>query len=214
MNELSAKLKLKIFPTGDLEVNAYLVFDEDTKDCFLIDCPAPFNKYRDFILDNNLNLKFLVITHGHYDHIGGVEGLLSEFSIPFYVQKDDLPMLVNPLNNGSLTFNSHAISIKQAPVFCEDGDSIFLGEDRLKIIETPGHTLGSISLLMNNWLFSGDTLFYRSVGRTDFPFSSPKRLQKSIKDKLFKLDPKTLVYPGHGRQTSIEEEMESNPFVE
>lgn len=214
MNKNLGKLKLKVFSTGDLDVNAYLVFDEETKDCFLIDCPAPIDEYRDFILSNNLNLKFLIITHGHYDHINGMEDFLAEFSIPYYLQKDDLPMLKNPLDNGSSIFGLQKVSVKQKPIFCEEGDIIFLGDNKLKVIETPGHTLGSISLLINNWLFSGDTLFYRSVGRTDFPFANPKQLQRSIKEKLFRLNPETVVYPGHGRQTSIKEEIENNSFIE
>ncbi len=207
------KLQLKVFPTGELETNAYLVFDEQTKDGFLVDCPAPVDEYRDFIEENNLNLKFLVITHGHCDHIDGMKDFLQKFQVLFYLNEKDLPMLVNPLKNGSLAFNSSPVSIKQQPIFCNDGDEISFGKYKLQIIETPGHTPGSISIKIGNWLFVGDLIFYHSVGRTDFPFSDSKQLQKSVKEKVFILDSKTIIYPGHGEQTSIEEEIKNNPFI-
>ncbi|MEA2112788.1 MAG: MBL fold metallo-hydrolase [Patescibacteria group bacterium] len=213
MNENLGDIVLKIFPTGDLETNAYLVFNIKTKEAFLVDCPAPINEYRDFIINNNLNLKFLLLTHGHYDHIDGVGDFLKEFKIPFYVQKEDLQMLVNPLNNGSLVFRSPGISIRQKPAFYKEGDRLSFGEHEIQIFETPGHTPGSVSIKFMNWLFSGDLIFYHSVGRTDFPFSNQEHLIKSIKEKVFNLDPKTIIYPGHGRQTSAEEEIANNPFI-
>ena len=210
---MSKGLQLKIFPTGELRTNAYLVFDEQTKEGFLVDCPAPIDEYRDFILKNGLDLKFLVITHGHCDHIDGMEDFLQEFQVPFYLGKRDLPMLVNPLKNGSLALEGSVISIKQSPIFCKDGDEISFGQYKLQIFETSGHTFGSISVKIDEWLFVGDLIFYHSVGRTDFPFSDFEQLQKSIKEKIFTLDPQTIIYPGHGRETSVEEEIKNNPFV-
>lgn len=206
------ELELKIFPTGVLSTNAYLVINRDTRECFLVDCPAPIDKYRDFILKNNLRLKFLVITHGHYDHIDGLEDFLREFSIPFYLHKNDFSMLINPLKNGSLLFKTTPISIRQTPHFCKDEEEIKFGKNQLQIIETPGHTLGSISLKINNWLFSGDLIFYHSVGRTDLPFSNEDQLRESIIQNIFVLEPNILIYPGHGEPTSVGEEVENNPF--
>ena len=214
MLEKNSNLTLKIFSTGNLSTNAYLIFNEQSKDCFLIDCPAPINEYRDFILKNNFNLRFIIITHGHYDHTDGLSEFLESFPVSFYIQKNDLSMLVNPLKNGSLVLGHLPVSIKQTPTFCKDDDIITFGEEKIKVIETPGHTLGSISLLLGNWLFSGDTLFYHSVGRTDLPFSSLEYLQDSIKNKLFTLDSQIKVFPGHGNPTSIGEEKENNPFIE
>ncbi len=213
MSEKLGDIVLKIFPTGGLETNAYLVFDIKTKEAFLVDCPAPIDEYRDFIIDNNLNLKFLLLTHGHCDHIDGVEDFLEEFKVPFYVQEGDLRMLINPLNNGSLVSHPHVISIKHKPTFYRDGDCLSFGEHQIQIFETPGHTPGSVSLKFMGWLFSGDLIFYHSVGRTDFPFSNSDHLVKSIKEKIFSFSPKTTIYPGHGRQTSVEEEISNNPFI-
>lgn len=206
------KLYLKIFPTGVLFTNAYLIINRNKQECFLIDCPAPIEKYKDFIKKKGLKLRFLVITHGHYDHIDGLEDFLQVFSVPFYLHEKDFPMLINPLKNGSLLFKSNPISIKQQPNFCEGGDKIKFGGNHLQIIETPGHTPGSISLKINDWLFSGDLIFYHSVGRTDLPFSNKEQLRESIIQEVFILDSGTLIYPGHGKATNVREELENNPF--
>ena len=213
MGEKTGKLQLEIFPTGALGTNAYVVFDEQTKEGCLIDCPAPIDVYRDFIVKNDVSLKFLILTHGHCDHIDGVNDFLEEFSIPFYVQENDLPLLVNPLKNGSLVFGPAGIFIKQPPIFCSEKTELVCGKYQLQIIETPGHTPGSISIKINDWLFSGDTLFYHSIGRTDFPFSDKAQLFKSLQEKILLLPPQTVVYPGHGPATTLAEEIENNPFI-
>lgn len=212
MRKKFEKLQVKVFSTGELETNAYLVFNEQTKEAFLVDCPAPIDAYQDFILKNNLDLKFLILTHGHYDHIDGTENFFKKFPVLFYLNKKDLPMLLNPLKNGSLVFGPSVVLIKQQPIFCGDNDKISFGKNKLQIIETPGHTPGSISVKLGNWLFSGDVIFYHSVGRTDFPFSDTEQLRQSIKRKIFTLEPQTIIYPGHGRETSVAEEVKNNLF--
>ncbi len=212
-NEMLNKLQLKIFPTGELRTNAYLVFNEQTKEGFLVDCPAPIDEYSDFIVKNGLDMKFLIITHGHCDHIDGLEDFLQKFQVPFYLNEKDLPMLINPLKNGSMSLGGSVISIKQPPIFCKDGDEISFGQHQVQILETPGHTLGSVSVKIGEWLFVGDLIFYHLVGRTDFPFSDFEQLQKSIKEKIFTLDSQTIIYPGHGKETSVGEEIKNNPFV-
>ncbi|MCK5022177.1 MAG: MBL fold metallo-hydrolase [Candidatus Pacebacteria bacterium] len=205
-------LELKIFRTGDLDVNAYVVFNKGNKDCFLVDCPKPINEYLDFIKENKLNLKFIIITHGHYDHIEGLNDLLKEFPVFFYIHKEDRNMLVNPMENGSLIM-SKPVVINQEPKYLEDKQIINFGENKLEVIHTPGHSCGGISIKIKNWLFSGDTLFYHTVGRTDLPFSNKEQLKDSIKQKFFSLDKQIRVFPGHGRETTIGEEMTENPFI-
>jgi len=190
-------LQLKIFSTGILDTNAYLVFNPKTKDCFVVDCPRPIAECRDFIWDNNLKLKFILLTHGHFDHIDGLPEFLKEFPAPFYIHSAD----------------GFALGVKEQPIFFKDEGEVLFKKNKLKIIQTPGHTRGSVSILLGQWLFSGDTLFYHSVGRTDLDGGDMEQLKNSIKNKLFILNPKTIVYPGHGEQTSIGEEIKNNPFV-
>ncbi|MCK5285887.1 MAG: MBL fold metallo-hydrolase [Candidatus Pacebacteria bacterium] len=205
-------LKIKKFVTGSIETNVYLVFNEKSKKAFLIDCAAPIGEYKDFILENNLKLEFVVITHGHYDHIEGLNEFLTEFDTSFYISEKEEHMLINPMNNGSLMMGDPMV-VNKKPNFLKDGQKIKFEDRELEIIETPGHSLGGICVKLNDWLFSGDTLFYRSVGRTDFPYSDAKQLQDSIRQKLFILDKNIQVFPGHGRETSIGEEIMENPFL-
>ena len=208
---MSKELQLKVFRTGELRVNAYLVFDEQTKEGFLVDCPAPIDEYSDFIVKKGLNMKFLVITHGHYDHIDGLKDFLQKFQIPFYIGEKDSSMLVNPMENGSL-MGGNSVVIQKKPEFLTEGQKIPFANQNLEIIETSGHSRGGICIKFMDWLFSGDTLFYHTVGRTDLPFSDFEELQKSIKEKIFILNPKIIVYPGHGKKTSVGEEIKNNPF--
>ncbi|MCK4918704.1 MAG: MBL fold metallo-hydrolase [Candidatus Pacebacteria bacterium] len=205
-------LKIKKFVVGPISTNIYVIYDEKTKKAFLVDCAAPINEYKDFILKNNLNLEFVVITHGHYDHIDGLNEFLTEFDVPFYVSEKDQHMLINPMNNGSLMMGDPMVINKKAKLLIDE-QKIKFEDKELEIIETSGHTQGGVCVKLNDWLFSGDTLFYRSVGRTDFPYSNTEQLQDSIKNKLFKLDKNTQVFPGHGRETTIGEELIENPFI-
>ena len=211
---MSNKLCLNIFSIGELATNAYVIFDAKTKKCFVVDCPKPIDEYRDFIQGKGLDLEFVIFTHGHFDHINGLEEFLKEFPVSFYIHKSDASLLVNPTENGSLLFDLSApVLVKQKPIFCEGGGEISFGKHKLKIIHTPGHTQGGISIKMGERLFSGDTLFYHSVGRTDLLFGDAEQLKNSIKNKIFTLNPKIAVYPGHGEKTSIGEEIKNNPFV-
>ena len=205
-------LKIKKFITGEIQTNVYLVFDEETKKAFLVDCPEPIQEYVNFIKENQLKMEFVVITHGHYDHIDGLGEFLNKFNTPFYISKKDEHMLINPLNNGSLVMGNSVVVNKKAK-FLEDREKIKFENNELKIIETAGHTRGGICIKLNNWLFSGDTLFYHSVGRTDFPYADTEQLLNSIKVKLFILENGVQVFPGHGRETSIGEEKLNNPFI-
>ena len=113
-------LKIKKFVTGSIETNVYLVFNEKSKKAFLIDCAAPIGEYKDFILENNLKLEFVVITHGHYDHIEGLNEFLTEFDTSFYISEKEEHMLINPMNNGSLMMGDPMV-VNKKPNFLKDG---------------------------------------------------------------------------------------------
>ncbi len=207
-----SNFKLKKFIVGEIKTNVYLIYNEKLKKAFLVDCTGPIDEYVDFIKKNQLDLEFVILTHGHYDHIDGLNEFLIEFDIPVYISEKDNHMLINPLNNGSLMMGNSVV-IQKKPEFLTEGQKIPFGKHNLEIIETPGHTQGGISVKLGDWLFSGDTLFYHTVGRTDFPYADTQQLLNSIQQKLFVLEDDIQVFPGHGRETSIGEEKENNPFI-
>ena len=200
-------LKLKTFVLGDLGNNAYLLYDDITKEAFLIDVPKPSLEIKRFLQKNELVLKFVLLTHGHFDHIWGLQG----FSVPFFIHPKDEEFLTDPRINASL-FCGEPVAIREKPHFF-DGDHLAFGSQKIEVIHTPGHTPGSVCFKIGDWLFSGDTLFCHSIGRTDIPFASYEDIIASIKNKLLVLDPATVVYPGHGGPTTIGDEERDNQFL-
>lgn len=201
-------LELKSFVLGELENNCYLVFDEQTKNAFLIDASRPCAKIKKFIAEKKLALKFIIFTHGHFDHISGY----SEFDVPFYVHPQDDEFLRDPRINASL-FCGAPITLDKTPILFEDKVPLKFEGYEIEVIHTPGHTPGSVCFYLNDWLFSGDTLFYHSIGRTDIPLASSEDILNSIKQKLLILPEDTKVYPGHGAVTTIGREKTNNPFL-
>lgn len=201
------------YPLTNMGTNCYLVMEEETKDAVIFDPAAYSEKIADQIKSRDLKLHYIVLTHGHGDHIGGVEAFMKEFpKAKLVAGEKELPMLQSAEQN--MTAMMHGYPIQLTPdVAVKDGDTLIAGSLELKIIDTPGHTVGGISVLIGDALFSGDTLFRESVGRSDFPGGDSYALMHSIKDKLFVLPDNTNVYPGHMGSTEIGHEKENNPFV-
>lgn len=153
----------------------------------------------------------IVNTHGHADHIGANADLKRMLKVPLYIHRADAQMLVDAHKNLS-AFISFPVVSPPADRFLSDGDVLQLGNETLTVIETPGHSKGSVCLCAKDVLFSGDTLFYGSIGRTDFPDSSDEDMRQSLQ-KLKTLDPNLVVYPGHGPATTLRRELEENPFL-
>jgi len=195
----------------EFETNTYLIWDTDTKDALLIDAAAPDQVLVNDIKKSDLKLKYLFLTHGHGDHIAGNEMIKNQFNPQIGIHALDAEMLTDPLKNLSNYWNYNVIS-PEADIIFKDGDTFHVGKSELKVIHTPGHTRGGVCFLIENLLFSGDTLFAESVGRTDLPGGDYKTLLKSI-DKLFQLPDSIKVYPGHGPVTTVEDEKIGNPFA-
>jgi len=192
--------------------NTYLVWDEDSKEAIYIDPAAPDKILIQEIQSKNLILKCIVNTHGHGDHIAGNKLLIDHFKTQLCIQQDDAKMLIDPHLNFSAAIGFNLVSPKADIVLKDDG-VLKLGNKEIIIIHTPGHTKGGICLYIENLLFSGDTLFCESIGRTDLPGGNYGELEKSIKEKLFILPDETIVLPGHGPETTIGHEKVENPFV-
>ena len=202
------ELILKTFVLGELSNNCYLIFSKKSKKACLIDAPAPISELNDFIKSRSLDIVFIALTHAHFDHI---KGLNSE-SVPFYIHESDIPFLKDPNLNGSIFFGSPVV-VEKAPEIYREGMPFCFEDKPIDIIHTPGHTPGSVSLKLGNWLFSGDTLFFGSVGRTDVPLASEEVLISSIREKIMSLPGGTAVLPGHGPSTTVERERKHNPFL-
>ena len=191
-----------------MAVNCYLVADPASKEACLIDPGASPKEIKKYIRENGLDLKFIINTHGHGDHIGGN----GSFGVPIYIHRLDKDFLTNTNLNLSSAFLFRVIS-PEASRLLEDRDEIALGRLKFKVIHTPGHTPGSITLSLDGAAFTGDTLFRFSVGRTDFDYGDEGALFRSISEKLLVLGDDTIIYPGHGESSTIKEELESNPFL-
>lgn len=191
---------------GELQTNCYLLADTQSKKCAIIDPGGDYQKIKTFIGSQNLIPSFIINTHGHADHILAN----SQFKLPVYIHKNDAGFLSDLNKNLSQT---GYVMEKKPERLLEDGDIIELGNLPLKVIHTPGHTPGSICLLYNGVLFSGDTLFDSGVGRSDWPYGNLAQLINSIQNKLFILADNLKVYPGHGPETTIGREKRGNPWV-
>ncbi|UCC94288.1 MAG: MBL fold metallo-hydrolase [Candidatus Omnitrophota bacterium] len=200
-------LELKNFVLGELFTNSYLIFDRETKKAIIIDVPYPCAQLRKYIQGEDIEVLFIALTHAHFDHIGG----LKEFSWPFYLHQNDLSLLNDADLNGSALFGSRIVIGREPLKYA--AKPLHFDSYPIDVIHTPGHTPGSVSLKVGNWLFSGDTLFCDSIGRTDIPLASQESLLQSIHEKICVLPEDTVIYPGHGPSTTVGREKRYNPFL-
>ena len=206
-------LMMMHFYTGPYMVNTYVVYDEEQKEAFIVDPGGKNPDMERFIASKGLDVKFIILTHGHGDHIGGVDVYREMYHAPMMAHFKEKELLASPEYNSTKYMFRQGISLT-ADKWLNDNDEIPFCGETLKIIHTPGHSPGGICILIesNKWLFSGDTLFRMSIGRTDFPLCSTADLFDSIRSKLFTLDPEIQVFPGHEGYTTIGQEIQYNPF--
>ncbi|MFI3230291.1 MAG: MBL fold metallo-hydrolase [bacterium] len=206
------KLRVEIVG-GQMMQNAYFITEEETNATIVIDPGAEPERLINTIEKNNLDLKYIVLTHGHFDHIGACDDLNKKYNAPIVIAEGEELLIEEPKNNLS-TMIGESISIK-ADIVLKDGDIFKFGDNlEFKVIATPGHTPGGMCLYFEKQevLISGDTLFKASVGRTDFPYGDSKVLIQSL-EKLKVLPDTTVVYCGHGDKTSIGSEKVNNPYM-
>jgi hydroxyacylglutathione hydrolase len=204
----------EILPVGMLRCNCSIFGDETSREAIVIDPGDNIEEILAVLAKHQLRVKAVVITHAHIDHIGGAQKLKAATGAPVYMNACDQE-LYNRLDVQAGWLGMETPEQTEIEVNAREGDSLTLGGAEFQILETPGHTQGSISLLIpaENKLIAGDTLFLDSIGRTDLPGGNPRQILQSIHDKLLPLDDQVIVIPGHGPNTTIGRERERNPFL-
>lgn len=201
-------MKIKRIPVGIYGANCYILIDEEINVGCVIDPGGDDDIIIKEIENSNAKIKFILLTHGHVDHVEAVNPIKEKYSIPVYINsKDKKLMEVDESVFGALWKTDD----KDKEI--SDGEILELGNLKIQCIETPGHTPGGMCFFVNNVVFTGDTLFNLSVGRTDFPGGSHKQLIESIKTKLMTLGDDVTVLPGHMRESKIKFERDNNPFL-
>lgn len=197
---------------GEYQINTILVWCERTNHAALFDPGAEAEDIIGEIERRELELRWLINTHGHLDHIAENYVIKSRFNVPILIHRLDRPMLTDPAKNLSL-YTGVAVTSPDADAELDERDTIQIGDEALQVLHVPGHTPGSLVFYQPGILIAGDTLFAGGVGRTDFPGGSEHILYQHIRSKLYTLPEDTVVYPGHGPTTSIGQERRTNPFV-
>jgi len=202
---------IKWLVVGPLETNCYIVGCERTGLCAVIDPGGDGERILRTIRSEGWELLYIINTHGHFDHTAENAYLKARTPCELLIHRADAPLLLQGSRNAAFW----GFSIPESPLpdrFLEEGDVIVIGNLSLRVIHTPGHTPGGISLFSDGVVFVGDTLFAGSIGRTDFPGGDYYQLIRSVKEKLFVLGDEVVVYPGHGPKTTIGRERRTNPF--
>ena len=194
---------------GSMDNNCSLIIDEKTNQSALVDCNEFSQKMIDMIGDTDL--KYILLTHGHFDHIIGAKSVKEKYGAQVVISKEDEPMLNSSKLSLAVFCNAPQNNV-DADIIVKDGDEITLGEIKIKVMATPGHTSGSVCYIAENCIFSGDTLFYCSCGRTDFPSGSHEQMMSSLQ-KLKALDGDYKVYTGHNNLTTLDFECKNNPYM-
>lgn len=197
---------------GVMGANCYIVSCPETKKAAVIDPGADAENLHRWILEKGYQVEYILLTHGHFDHIEAVGDLREFFQAKVGIHEGDAAMLTDGQKNLSRLVG-RAFDTKAADFLLEDGQVLNVGNLSITVLATPGHTLGGVCFLTSEGLLSGDTLFEGSIGRTDFPGGSYEQLLAGVEKKLLILPEETRVYPGHGSETTIGREKRENPFL-
>lgn len=196
---------------GRLETNCYIL--QSGSSGLVIDPGDEGERIIRFLIDTGVKPRQIVATHAHFDHILGVDVVRKKFGAEFLIHRDDLSILESMQAGVRQFMGFEAPPPPKVEGYLKDGEVLKVGDESVTVLHTPGHSPGSLSLYGKGFVFTGDALFNGSIGRTDLPGGDMKTLMHSITEKLFRLDDKTVVYPGHGPESSIGDEKLANPFV-
>lgn len=207
------KMHITVLTVGPVQTNCYIASAEESKSCVVIDPGEEPDKIADYMDREGMQCLGILITHGHFDHITGVKGLVKRTGAPVYAYEGEKELMENPALNGSRLVG-YELSVKP-DVLLKDGQNLEIGGLAFEVIHTPGHTVGGCCFYEKSSavLFSGDTIFMESIGRTDFPTGSSKQLLASVREKVLVLPEDVRIYPGHGEETTVENEKKYNPYA-
>ncbi|MDR7856423.1 MBL fold metallo-hydrolase [Tissierella sp.] len=205
-------MKIIRIPAGIYAANCYIIFSDNIKEGIIVDPGGDADEILSYIRENDIKIKYIILTHGHGDHIGGVAKLKDELKVPVMIHEADRDMLVDGSKNLSSVMAMGSIAIEPDRLI-KDGDCIAFGDLEAKIIHTPGHTQGGICIMVEDNIITGDTLFAGSIGRTDLFGGDFDTIIKSIKEKLMNYADDVKIHPGHGGASTIGKERISNPFL-
>lgn len=205
-------MNVEIITVGPLAVNCYIISDRESSESILIDPGSESKRIINLIEVRKLNLKSIINTHCHIDHIAEVKSIQDHFNTQFLIHENELPV-INMLSESNGLFGIDVSGVPEVSGFLTPDQEINIGKNKGTILFTPGHSPGGISIAIQNHVFVGDCLFKNSIGRTDLHGGNYDELINSIKTKLFTLPDDTIVYPGHGPVTTIEYEKRNNPFL-
>jgi len=204
-------MKIETIIVGPLQVNCYVVYDKKSLDAIVIDPGDEPEKVLKLAKSQDLRIRSIICTHGHFDHTGGIYAIRERTGAKVLLHVDELPVYLQAASHGAIW----GLNITEPPhpdQFVKDGDDISAGSTVLKVMHTPGHSPGGICLAAGSIVFTGDTVFAGSIGRTDFPGGSIEALKISFR-KILSLPPETVLYPGHGNWTTVADEWRQNFFV-
>lgn len=206
-------VQFEALAVGPIQSNCYIVWDVGTREAAIIDPGDEKDLIERVISDHNLSVKHILLTHGHFDHCFVAGDISAEYGVGVSMHEADIEQIHDPLGFADMYYDMSSFVDFAPQTMLSDGDVIKLGDSRIEVIYTPGHTQGGLCFVTDAGVFCGDTIFAGSVGRTDFAGGSQSQLMASIREKILSMKDETPLYPGHGPATTVGQERATNPYL-